>query len=108
MQKWLPTGSLRWRKLLLGSLIYRSFYGVYWGKFGYQSGSGVTLIPIYTYFLALVLVDFIVVSFYIRKQQPQGTAKILSYTALIFISAVLIFVLSPIIIAILGSMGLIH
>jgi hypothetical protein len=36
------------------------------------------------YFLSLGVVDFIAILFFILKQNPRGTAKLISYAALIF------------------------
>jgi hypothetical protein len=49
--------------------------------------SGIGTIPIA---LILVLIDFLAVFFYIRKQYPQGIARVISYAALILITFYLV------------------
>ena len=77
--------------LLLCSWICREFYSVYWDKSGYHSASPAGLVGLEPVLFALVIVDFVMVLFYIRKQHPQGIAKFISYTAFIFISLALIY-----------------
>src|SRR5215211_5250869 len=49
--------------------------------------SGFALLPV---LLPLAIIDFLAVFFYIRKQHPQGIARITSYTALILITLYLV------------------
>jgi hypothetical protein len=43
------------------------------------------------YFLVFSIIDFIAILFYIIKQDPQGGAKVISYTALIIMSMALVY-----------------
>jgi hypothetical protein len=78
------------------------FFG-YIGMALNQTYVGVAAIGIIPIALILVLIDLFAILFYMRKQHPQGIARVISYAALILITLLLL----PIIINILSIVFLI-
>jgi magnesium-transporting ATPase (P-type) len=77
--------------LLIGGWSFLIIYSVFWGELSHISAGGMSLIAVISPLLILSIIDFIAVLIYIITQHPQGIAKIISYTAFIAISLVLIF-----------------
>jgi hypothetical protein len=49
------------------------------------------VIGLYLFGFPLIIIDFIAVIFYIKKQHPQGIGKVISYTVLTVICLILAF-----------------
>jgi cation transport ATPase len=102
--------NLRWKVifvfLLIVNLIFVTWILDHINFGGYMWE--VTFVVVYPFLLTLVIIDIIAVFSYIKKQYPQGIAKVISYTTLILIGTVLIYVISPVVFSIFFSIGIIH
>ena len=72
--------------LIGGSWVFWAYYSAFLDS---NSASELGFLGVYPYLFTLVIIDIIAVFSYIRKQHPQGMAKVISYTALILIGVVL-------------------